>query len=217
MSDKYVLYGLCMVLMAVFLVACNSSPTTHQHTSTKKSQPEEIKPPEDSLPKKLIVVSSGNGLNQYGRTIQKTLFGFLEPHLNGSLPFMVLRLEPSGVTNPFSNWGQFKDEKELLSTIRTTMPFGYSFNALKSLEYIEKDAASGQYNRVLYLTDNALIPSDLAEIGPTDVPKFLPSLQLTVLTTGSCDVWTQKAKAQQCQHLDKRADIENGLRDFLNQ
>ena len=191
-------------LMSLFLVACGG--TIQVSTDTEPSVP-------TSFGNKLIVVSTGKGLNRYGRDIQETLGNVLEPYLNKTLPFKVLLLEPGRVTNPFSSWGSIRGEKTLRGKIRAEIRFGYSPDALKSLKYIE--ATSGRFNQVLYLTDNGNIPSDPSEIRSRDVPKFLRNIQLTVLTTGSCRVWTSKVDAK-CQQLYSKADIENGLRKFLN-
>jgi hypothetical protein len=211
LSPKHFI-GAFLVLM--FFVGCGSGSR-----NTRPSPPVRYKPSIAPVGDKLIVVSTGSGLNTYGKSIQQTFHSVLKRYLNDTLPFTLLTVEPGDVKNPFSNWYDVNGSRTLWKKIQK-IRFGYSLDALENLKRVQ-DESSQLSRRILYLTDDGNIPDDWDEIDPNvlKVPKDWrqDGIKLTVLTSGSCRVWNEKADAAQCKELRGRDDLENVLDNFIGE
>jgi len=212
--------GLFLVL--TFLEGCSSIPETTSEFNPfddaedqAQTQAQTASPPstDDDGKRKLIVVSTANGLNQYGKDIQQTLYDVVKQHLNSSLPFTLLTVKPGSVSNPFSSWSNFREERAIWQKI-SNIRFGFSLDALESLKRVTEEYQQ-PFEKVLYLTDNG----NMDEIDPLalTVPQSWQSanIEFTVLTSGLCIPWNQKAYATQCTELRGRDDLEKVLGNFL--
>ena len=211
---------LYIFFMLTFLVACvqkpDKTPTYDRQPSSGNLLSTSVKPSVASAPEisegKTIVVSTGKGLDQHGKAIQKALYSVLKPYLGKTLPFALQIVDPGKATEPFSGT---LNKNSLWQLISQNIRFGHSPNALKTLEKVKDSSRS-----VLYFTDNGGIPANLNELDPRalSAPKAWQEkgIALTVLTTGSCNVWTSKANAQ-CKSLGDVDNIESELRHFLEQ
>ncbi|RKZ48926.1 MAG: hypothetical protein DRR16_12915 [Candidatus Parabeggiatoa sp. nov. 3] len=224
---SYYAHIIGIVFVLIFVVSCGSTniirppdqPPDRPDPPFKINSP---KPPQPEQPfimpqkatNKLLVVSMANGLNQHGKTIQKTLHERLNKHLNARLPFTLLTLDPKEVKNPFSNWSDINDTRTLWKKI-SAIRFGYSLDALANLKRINNEYQG--FKKLLYFTDNG----NMDDIDPSalTVPQSWQqaNIELTVLTTGSCTPWTKQARVHQCTKLDDEDDIEKALHQFVSQ
>jgi hypothetical protein len=172
--------------------------------------------PRQDVNSNFVVVSMGKGLNDYGKSIQQTLYGLSKPYLNSTLPFTLLKSKPRGVENTFPNWNSITNKKLLWKKIHA-IRFGFSLDALKALEFIEV-AYSGSFKRILYLTDNGNMDDYIAPL-LFNVPKQWQNdkIEFYVLTTASCHIWNKKAYATQCSELRGQGDIEKVLENFITE
>jgi len=148
--------------------------------------------------RQLIVISTGKGLDKFGREIQQTL-----DKVKLSNSTTLVAIYKGELTKP-SSWRKIR--------------FGASVDALQELKLINEEY-EGKFARVLYLTDNGSMPSDSnwAEIDPNTLT--IPcswknaGIEMLVFTTKSCTAWTETGITAKCTKLKDRSQLNAGEKD----
>jgi uncharacterized caspase-like protein len=90
--------------------------------------------PRQDVNSNFVVVSMGNGLNDYGKSIQQTLYGLSKPYLNSTLPFTLLKSKPRGVQIKNKNYLIPTDIKNIsLPKVQyRSIPLGYVLSTMET-------------------------------------------------------------------------------------
>ncbi|HEW97900.1 MAG: hypothetical protein DRR16_30645 [Candidatus Parabeggiatoa sp. nov. 3] len=179
--------------------------------------------------RQLIVISTGEQLDQYGKQIPQTLLKVFEKQLESRIPFTLVSIQPGRkLSEPLLRCEDLADLEaskarrfiwQRLKNIR----FGArDLRALQDLDLVNAVYTKARLHNVLYLTDNSGLPVDIEHINDKDLSVPLitwkkAGIPLNVLTTASCSPWLEKAEAR-CQALDSEKAIEQiqrALTDFL--
>ncbi|WP_069470750.1 hypothetical protein [Candidatus Marithrix sp. Canyon 246] len=194
------------------------------------TQTNEFKPYDCHGKRKLIIISTGDKLDKYGRQIPTTMLKVFEKQLKTSTPFTVVKIEPGRKLSSallrcedMADLEKSKETRRFIWQRLHNIRFGASdLRALQDLDLINIVYNKQSLQSVYYITYNSNIPRNINDINDKNLSVPLitwkrAGIPFTVLTTGKCTAWTQKAEAQ-CQTLqDEQAmmQIQTSLEEFL--
>ncbi len=173
---------------------------------------------------KIIVVSLGKGLDRYGQEIQEALYQALKESGPSSVTLVAIQAGQLGKTlEDFRRNPERRCEEDVTwCWISGNIRFGgEDLDALEDLMRVSEKHPQDRLGSVLYLTDNANMPElnkirDDAITVPRNWAKN--GVELTVLTTGSCRPWDEKARAEKCIELryqDANEQVRQTLENFM--
>jgi hypothetical protein len=194
------------------------------------TQTNEFKPYDCHGKRKLIIISTGDKLDKYGRQIPKTMLKVFEKQVKTSTPFTIVKIEPGRQLSSallrcedMADLDNSKETRRFIWQRLNSIRFGASdLRALQDLDLINIVYNKQSLQSVYYLTDNSNIPKNINDINDKNLSVPLitwkrAGIPFTVLTTGKCTAWKQKAEAQ-CQTLQDEqamAQIQTSLEEFL--
>ena len=180
--------------------------------------------------RKLIIISTSEKFNSYGKQIPQTISKVFQNQLDSKIPFTLVTILPGRkLSKPLLKCEDLADlekteaEKFIWQQLNNIRFGARDLHALQNLDLANIVYAKEKLQSVIYLTDNSKIPTDIKYINDKDlsVPIITwkkSGIPLTVLTIDSCLPWIKKAEATECQELtDKTAikQIQQALKKFL--
>lgn len=175
--------------------------------------------------RKLIVISTGNGLEKYGgRTIRNTIIEVLQQKAGKKIPFTVVTIQPGRALSEelltCEEMGDVEptEARKLVSDKLKVLNFqANDLRALRDLEFVHQIYQPENLGSVFYLVDKRSVPSidQVDDIKDLAIPygwnrKGIP---LMVLTTGMCKIWEQAGA--QC-FLLKTKKVKQKVKKVLN-
>ncbi|RKZ91262.1 MAG: hypothetical protein DRR19_07705 [Candidatus Parabeggiatoa sp. nov. 1] len=181
--------------------------------------------------RQLIIVSTSEQLDNYGRQIPRTILNVFQNQLHLKNPFTLITIQPGRkLSKPLLRCEDMADLEEskvqrfIWQRLKDIRFGARDLRALQDLDLVNAVYTKEQLQSVLYLTDNSNIPADINHINDKDLSVPLitwkrAGIQLTVLTIGSCTPWTEKAEAE-CHALNSKKAVKQiqwALQDFLEE
>lgn len=211
---------------------CSFRAGTVQKISASSVSPENSGP-SSQLPKKrnarkLMIVSLSAELDVEGtgKIIQNALYNVFKSLKNSKIPVTLLAIGSGRqLSNPILTGEELPnlaiggELDELRAKLRQLQFSATDLNALDDLELIDVYTTNHAIpvDRILYLTDNMHL-SDTPPRKQLGVPLgwHKDGIQLTVLTTQRCNLWTEQAAANCVSWQTKQLEeLEKVMREFL--
>lgn len=183
--------------------------------------------------RRLIVISTGEQLDKYGKQIPQTLLTVFQHQYQSAsrVPFTLVSIQPGHELSEallrcedLADLAASNAQRFIWQQLNNLRFGARDLHALQDLDLINAIYTKEHLHSVLYLTDNRGLPKDIEQINDKNLSVPLitwksAGIQLNVLTPNSCHPWTEKAEAT-CETLageEAIEQIQRALENFLSE